>query len=462
MGFGIAASLGGTIGVGILRAPGIVATHLPNSTWIIATWIAGGIFAFLGTLCVIELGTSMPKAGGWYVYTRKAFGDFPGFVIGWSFWLAVTSSLGYASIALGDYLGVLMPTLVISGRFLGAAILIGFLLFQMLGLRPVSWFQEFTGFAKGAVLLALVFACLWFAARLPPTEQMHAVEPVHGVWFALSAIVAAMQAVIKTYDGWYTPSCFIEEDKNPTRNLPRAMMWGTGLVTVIYVGMNIALLSVLTIPEMAGSNLAAATAFEKIFGTITGKVITSLAVLNIAGLLSTLFLAAPRVLFAMARDGMFFRRAAVVNAKGVPVFATVFTGVTALLMASSGSFDRVFAVSAILAVICYAAGYASLFALRRRFPELPRPFKVWGYPVIPIVALVGSLLFILGTIVEDHTNSLLAAFMVGLSYPVYVLLRRSNASKMKISRNCRITTPGTFNPGPLTALDLTAFIVLLI
>ncbi len=420
-GFGVAASLGATLGVGILRTPGLVATQLPDPAWIIAAWAAGGAFALLGTLCVIELGTSLPQAGGWYHYTRTAFGDLPGFVVGWTSWLTWCLALGYASIALGEYLAVLVPALGPLGRARGMLVLLVFLLIQLAGLRPVSRFQELTGLLKGLILLTLVGACFWFAPHRPVgAPPPGAAGP--GL-LSLSALVIAMQAIVKTYDGWQTPASFTEEDRNPNRNLPRAMLSGTAIIILIYVGFNVALLSILRVPEIAASPLPAAAAFARLFDPVTGTIITGLAILSIAGLLNTIFLAAPRVLFAMARNGLFFHRATEVNRRGVPVFAVAFSGAAGLAVLFIGSFQRIYAIAAILAVLGYAAGYASLFALRRRFPDLPRPFRVWGYPAVPLLALAGAILFLVGSAAADPIGSLWTLLLVGLSLPAYGLLR---------------------------------------
>ncbi len=419
--FGIAAALGGTIGVGILRAPGIVATHLPDPAWIVGIWVAGGVYALLGTLCVIELSTSMPKAGGWYVYTREAFGDFPAFVVGWSFWLALSASLGYISIAFSEYLVVFVPGLSAWGRNAGLAVLVGFTAFQFLGLRPVSWFTEFTGILKGVVFLGLVAACFLFAPDQPPVAAMTPAVAV--AW--LPGLVLAAQAVVKTYDGWYSPFFFTEEDRNPTRNVPRAMLIGTGTVIVIFVGLNAAMLSILTVPEIAGSKLPAADAFARIFGGATGRVLTGLAILSIAGLLNTIFMSAPRILFAMARDGLFFSRASHVTAGGVPSFATLFSGGAALVLVFGGNFERVFAMSAFMSVVCYTVGYSALFVLRRKHPDWPRPFKVWGYPWVPAAALLGSVAFLAGSIKEDTASAGWSLVALAASYPVFLVLRRA-------------------------------------
>ena len=420
--FGIAAALGGTIGVGILRAPGIVATQLPDPFWIVAIWLIGGVYVLLGTLCVIELSTSMPKAGGWYVYTRAAFGDFPAFVVGWSFWLALSAALGYISIAFSEYLAVFVPSLTNWGRNSGLAVLIAFTGFQFLGLRPVSWFLEFTGLLKGVVFLGLVAACFLFAPEQSPVVKM--AQPIAAAAF-LPGLVLAAQAVVKTYDGWYSPFFFTEEDKNPTRNVPRAMLIGTCTVIVIYVGLNVAMLSILSVPEMASSKLPAADAFARVFGGATGRVMTGLAVLSIAGLLNTVFMSAPRILYAMARDGLFFSKAAHVTRSGVPSVATLFSGGAALVLVFGGNFERVFAMSAFMSVVCYTVGYSSLYVLRKKHPEWPRPFKVWGYPWVPLAALLGSIAFLVGAIMEDTASAGWSLVALAVSYPVFLLLRRA-------------------------------------
>lgn len=379
--FGIAAALGCTIGVGILRAPGIVAARLDQPGWIITAWICGGVLALLGTLCVIELGTSVPQAGGWYAYTRKAFGDFPAFIVGWSFWLALVSAVSYASTALGEYLSSLVPALAGRDQWVANVALVGFWLFQLTGLKPVSRFEEITGFLKGIVFLGIGVACFIFAPASLSESTTVRPEPTEGMLALPLMFIFALQSVVKTYDGWQAPCYFTEEDINPSRNLPRSMITGTSLIILIYVFLNLAILSILTVPEIAASQLPVATACTKLFGPVTGKIITSIAVLSLMGLLNTLFLSAPRVLFAMARDAMFFHSASEVNRQGIPVLAlTVSGGVAFVFMNMSDSFERIFAMSAVLTVVCYAAGYSSLFVLRRKYPNLPRPFKTWGYP----------------------------------------------------------------------------------
>jgi APA family basic amino acid/polyamine antiporter len=206
------------------------------------------------------------------------------------------------------------------------------------------------------------------------------------------------------------------------------MLIGTGLVIVIYCGVNLALLSILSVPEIAASKLPVATAFARLFGGRSGRIIIGLAALNIVGQINTLYLLAPRVLFAMARDGLFLRRAAAVSRTGVPIFATVFSGIAGMATFFGGSFERVFSVSSVLSVVCYAAGFASLFALRRKHPTWPRPFRVWGYPIVPAAALLGAVLVLAGTIAEDRAVAVGAFCLVGLSYPVYLLMRRHQSS----------------------------------
>src|SRR6201993_372280 len=219
VGFGLAVSVGGTIGVGILRTPGLVAEQLHAPLAIFSLWIAGGIYTLLGASCLTELGLMLPRAGGFYVYVRRAFGNTAGFAVGWTDWIMYCSGLGYLSIAIAEFIAAL--GLVPGGaiRFLAALILLSIVALQWLGIRISSQFQEVTTALKCIAFLALVSACL-----LLPGGQHGPARTTGPVTF--SGLTIALQAIVITYGGWQSPLYFIEEDRDPARNLPRAMMGG--------------------------------------------------------------------------------------------------------------------------------------------------------------------------------------------------------------------------------------------
>ncbi len=233
------------------------------------------------------------------------------------------------------------------------------------------------------------------------------------------AIVLALQAVIGTYDGWYTANYFCEEDEDPGRNLPRAIIAGILITIVLYLMVNIGIVYALPIDRLAASKLPAAAVAEIKLGAMGGKGITALALISLLSVINAVLLLATRILFAMSRDGLFFRKASEVSHTGTPVPAMFITTGVAMILIASGTFEKLLAVAAFLYVIVYNSGFLSLFILRKREPDLHRPFRVWGYPWTTIIALIVSTGFLIAAVLGDTRNSIYALILIGLSYPAY-------------------------------------------
>lgn len=417
MGFGVAVTVGGTVGVGILRTPGMVAAQLESHGPIVLVWVLGGLYSLLGTVSVCELGTALPSAGGWYVYARRALGEYAGLVVGWSDWIAQSASLAYLATALGEFAVALVPRLTGGHKAIAISTLALFAFLQWRGLRSSSRVQELTSLAKGLAFLAFVAVC-FFAAPRAAQASAPSLD-----WLRVVPFVLALQAVIVTYDGWYSAVYFTEEDRDPGRNLPRSALGGVLATLLIYLLVNMALLHVLTVSEIAGSTLPAADAASRIFGGRGGEVITILSLVSLFSIINAVMLLATRIVFAMSRDRLFFGAASEVNPRGTPTFALLFTTLCAVVLVASGTFERLVAIAAFFFVFVYVSGFVSLFVLRRSEPELPRPFRAWGYPWTTGVALAGSLLFLLGNGVSDPENTLYALVLIALSYPLYAALR---------------------------------------
>jgi len=244
VGFGLAVSIGGTIGVGILRTPGLVAEQLHAPLAILLLWVAGGIYTLLGASCLTELGLMLPQAGGFYVYARRAFGNIAGFAVGWTDWLMYCSVLGYLSIAIAEFVAALGLVPGSATRFLAMLILISIVALQWLGIRISSLFQEVTTSLKCVAFLVLVAACLLVPTNWSPSPSIASSTTFNGM-------VVALQAIVITYGGWQSPLYFIEEDRNPARDLPRAMIGGVLAVTGTYLLVNIALLKILPMSELS-------------------------------------------------------------------------------------------------------------------------------------------------------------------------------------------------------------------
>ncbi len=258
VGFGIAVIVGGAIGSGILRTPGLVAAELGGPRLIIAVWLVGGIYAFCCTLSVIELGTMLPRAGGWYVYSRRAFGDYAGFLVGCIDWIAQPVAIAYLAVAFADFTAELQPSLHGYVKLVSVASVVVLSLLNWLGLRTGSRIQELTSLIKALALIAFVVACFVISphgVRDGALAVSHA-APRGGL---LLSVLLALQAVVVTYDGWYFAIYFTEEDNDPARNLPRSSIVGVLACIAVYVLLNTALLHVLPMNKLAGSEVPAPT-----------------------------------------------------------------------------------------------------------------------------------------------------------------------------------------------------------
>lgn len=423
VGFGLAAIIGNTIGAGILRTPGEVAAQLPNVWLFMGVWVVGGLYALLGALSVAELGAMIPRSGGQYVFVRDALGEYAGFVVGFCDWISTCGSTAAVSIVVGEYMGVLVPGLAGQTVAVATFVAIGFAILQWRGVLWGSRIQDVTSLLKALAFVALVAACFLLGGQgLHAGAPEAATAPAGGSLFV--AVIVALQAVIYTYDGWTGVVYFSEEVREPGRDIPRALKGGVLSIIGIYLLLNLALLYVLPVSSLAGQKLAAGAAADVIFGAHGDKIIRSLTILSLMSAINALHLMATRVLFAMSRDGLFFRRVATVNEGGTPTVALLMSAAISVLFILSGTFEKVIAVLAFFFVANYALSFVSVFVLRRRDPARPRPYRVWGYPWTTAVALLGSMAFLVGAIASDTRSSVYALLVLAGSYPVFLVLRR--------------------------------------
>jgi APA family basic amino acid/polyamine antiporter len=370
---------------------------------------------------VVELGAALPSAGGWYVYSRRAFGDAVGFSVGWSDWLAQSASLAYLAVSIGDFAAVLWPRVASDAKLTALLTLAAFTAIQWLGLRSSSWTQEATSLLKGLALLILVALCFLHPAE--PAAVGVAVASLRP-GLGLAAVMLALQSIIATYDGWYTAIYFTEEDRDPERNLPRGALGGVLCTIGLYLLFNLALLHLLGVKALSEASLPAAAAAQAIFGGSGGAIVTALALASLLSVINAVLMLATRILFAVARDGLFAQRATNVNDGGTPVFAMLLTTAAACGLVLSGTFEQLLAVASVLLVGVYASGFLALLTLRRREPELRRPFRVPGYPWTPLLMLAVSAAFLVANVAGDPRSSALALGLLAASYPAYRLLAR--------------------------------------
>ena len=421
VGFGLAVTIGGTIGMGILRTPGEVAKQLPTPTLFIGIWIVGGVYALLGAISVAELGAMIPRSGGFYVFAHRAIGNYAGFVVGWSDWLSSCATNAVISMVVGEYAGVLVPSLASHQK---AVALITALLFALLQWRGVRWggfTQNLTCLLKVLAFTAFVLVAFLYRPITAAPVASNSSMP-HGVAL-LAAIIIALQGVLYTYDGWYGVIYFGEEIRNSSRNVPASMFGGVLSIIAIYVLVNLALLRVQPLSQIAGENLAVGSAASVIFGAYGDRVIRSLAIVSMLSTINAYTLSAPRILYAMSCDGLFSHHATRVNKGGTPTVTLFISTIVAVLFIVSGTFEKVLAVIAFFFVAYYSMAFISVILLRWREPDLPRPYRVWGYPWTTLIVLIGSIAFLAGAVAGDTRNSLWALGLLAISYPVYLLLK---------------------------------------
>jgi basic amino acid/polyamine antiporter, APA family len=421
VGFGLAVGIGATVGVGILRSPGLIAGQLNSFRLIMLAWLLGGIYCLLGANYLAELATMIPKAGGFYVYAERAFGRYGGFVVGWSDWLNNTLGLAFISVVFGEYAVKLFAPNLTSGRIIfSVSVLVIITILNLLGLRAGSETQKITSFLKAAALLGFVAACFIFGGQNHPADaaQSAVVAPT-SFSSSLVAFILAFQLVLGTYDGWYSSIYFSEEDTNPKQNLPRSMFGGIAAIITIYLLVNLALLYVLPMSQLAASKFAGGDAMSLMFGARGGQLLTILALLSLIGIINAIMMCTPRIMFALGRDGLFTEQAAAVNKGGTPVFALILTALCVIVLSSIGTFELLLAIGQFFIVVITILLIVSLFVLRRREPDTPRPYRTWCYPFAPLLMLVFAVLLFFGYIVSNPYPSLYALALLAVSYPIF-------------------------------------------
>lgn len=420
VGFGLAVTIGNAVGAGILRTPGVIAGHLQTFWPFIAVWVIGAVYALLGANALAELGTVVPRSGGQYVFVRRGLGDYPGFVVGWSDWLSTCGTTAFVAMVVGEYTVGLFPE-ARTQQVVALAVVALFTVVQWVGVKIGGAVQGVTSMIKGLALILFIALCFWQGTRTPWAPTVVSTESDASMFVAF---ILALQAVIYTYDGWSAVIYFSEEVKDYGKAIPRAMISSVVSIALLYLFINLAFMAVVSLPTIAGSNFAAGVVVQRIFGEAGLQILRGLGILVLLSAVSSNVLMAPRVLFAMANDGLFWRGARVVNQGGTPDVALLISSLLAAAFIVTGTIETVLAKLAFFFVANYTLSFLTLFLLRRREPDAPRPYRAWGHPITTGIALVASVVFLGGSVLSDRVNSLHSIFLLLLSVPIYLQLRR--------------------------------------
>lgn len=416
--------IGVIIGAGIFLVPNLVAHQLKSSPAILAVWVFAGVISFFGALACAELGTMFPATGGQYVFLRESWGPMVGFLCGWSMFLvARTAQVAWLAVTLALYVSYFVPLSGAASKLIGLAAIAVFTGINYWGATTGAFVQKLFTLAKVFGLLAIIAsALLWTGgtAASPP--------PAPG-GFTLAGFGIALIACVLACDGWVQLSFVAGEIRNPRRNILLALAFGTAICIAIYVLANVAYLRVLTIPEIAASNHVGADLAEHVLGSAGGKLVSLIILISIVGTLNGCFLTSPRIYFAQARDGLFFRRFGAVHPRHqTPAFAIAMQGLWAAVLLVSGGYESLLDYAMFALWLSYGAMVAGVIVLRIKRPDLPRSYRMWGYPATAILFLAITAWFLGNMIVTRPVPSLIATGLIAAGIPVYFFWTRSRSA----------------------------------
>lgn len=421
-----AAAVGLTIGSGIFRVPATVAAESGSVGAIALVWVLGGVITLCGALTVAELAAAFPRAGGIYVYLREAYGPLAAFLFGWSWFFIRSAASAGTALVFVAYLGTFVPLDDFGQRAaaVGLIVLVGAANYR--SVRLGAALQDASTLAK--VLALLVTAVALFA--LGEARGGALAAPPTFVTTGLGGLGVALVAALFAYDGWIAATLMAGEVRDPGRSLPRALAGGAVVVVVTYLAINAAYLYALPLPELAASRAVAVDAVTRVGGAGGAAIVAALVMLSTFGGLNAGLMTGPRVYYAMAEDGLFFRRVAAVHPRfGTPHVAVVVLIALTALNASVRTFEQLAEAFVLLLYPFLALTVAAVFVLRRRRPDLARPYRVVGYPIVPAIFLVGTVAMMANALLERPTTTLLGAAIVAAGVPIYFGWRAASRRK---------------------------------
>ena len=430
--------VGIVIGSGIFMTTGLMADALPSASLILIVWLLGGLQMLAGALTYAELGAAMPKAGGQYVYLREAYGSLPAFLFGWVAFIAyLTGTNAAIAVAVAEHLGSFYPSISthnivigfdyfsISGGQIFAISLILILSFiNYLGILFGKWIQNVFTILKIGSILFFALAGLFISTgnhidfSINPTSM--------SIGSILTGMGIALVAVTWTVGGWEYVTFAAGEIKNPKKNLPLALIIGTVVILVLYIMINIAYLKVLPMDSLIGELKVGEATAKSLYGPGIAGAFVVVVIISMFGSLNGNILVGPRISYAMAKDKLFFSKAADVHPKfHTPGNAIMIQGVWASVLALSGTFEEIITLVVFVNFMMWIAASSTVFVLRKKQPELERPYKVWGYPYVPAFFIIFSSAIMIITFFESPQQSLMGIGLTLLGIPAYLYWKKS-------------------------------------
>lgn len=430
---------GSIVGGAIFLTPASIARGLPSQALILLAFALGGLFTLAGTFVYSELGAMLPETGGNYLYLREAYGDLAGFLYGWvAYFVILSGSAAAVAVSFAEFLGSFFPSIgtrrvvfssgsysISAGQVVAVATVLLLSATHYIGVREGSRIQSFFTSLILVTLIALTIGAIFRAVSGAGGPAGHPAAASSGRAFGIGAFGIAVVAVLWTYEGGNYVASVTGEVRNPQRNLPLGLILGTGAVTLIYVAVNWAYLSVIPALELAGSARPGELAAARIFGTGAGRWMTGAIVASTFGCASTSIVFGPRIVYALAKDGLFPSAFGRSHPRfHTPSFALVVQAVWVSILCLSGRYDQIYSYVVFIAILAYAATGVALFLFRVRRPTAPRPYRCFGYPVVPLLYVVGCVLFLVATVAAQPRETLAGLVILSLGLPVYFRMKQ--------------------------------------
>ncbi len=422
--------VGEVIAVGIFLTPAGMAKSLGSPMWLLLVWLLMGAMAVCGALCYAELAARYPLAGGGYVYLREAYGARVAFLYGWMSLLVMDPGITAAlAVGMASYLGYVLHLSPVALKLIAIAAVLALAAINIMGVSLGAWLMRWLTLLKLGLLLLIL---LWgfgfqlgdWSNFIPFAAQRANSEPL------LGAVAGALIAAFFSFGGWWDLSKLAGEVREPARNLPRALIYGVLIVTLVYILTSMVFMYLIPVERVASGETFAAQAGEALFGRAGGRVFAVIVVVSVLGSLAGIIMAAPRVYYAMARDGLFLSFAAKIEPRsGTPARAIALQAVLACVLAALGTFNQIIAYFIFVVVLFIALTVAAVFVLRRKHADVELTYRAYGYPLTPVIFLGLITVLLIMLLGHNIKQALLGVAVVALGLPIYQLLFRKRATR---------------------------------
>ncbi len=449
---------GSMIGSGIFIVSADIARNTGSAGWLMMVWLITGFMTLTAALSYGELSAMFPKAGGQYIYLREAYNPLVSFVFGWTFFTVIqTATIAAVGVAFSKFTAYLIPALdedvivadlgfmrISSAQLVSIVVIFVLTVINTRGVNSGKAVQTTITLAKIASLLGLilfgflafdadVWRANWLAGDAWNLQRLHADGSLasYTAFAALGGVAAGMVGAIFSSDSWHASAAVAGEIKNPSRNVGLSLALGTVIVTVVYLATNLMYTGVLTMAEMAGSakDRVAMTAAQEIFGPVGITIIAVMIMVSTFGCNNGLIMAGARVYYSMAQDGLFFKRVGRLNAFAVPGTALWLQCLIASLWCLSGKYGDLLDMISVVVVAFYVLCIIGIFRLRRSRPDAPRPYRAFGYPVLPMIYIAMGIAFIVLMMVYKPQYTWPGVVIAALGVPVYFLIRPASKNQ---------------------------------